>query len=86
MGVGSGKDWDGFRCEILSHCIDRRETREDCVSWFTGCKFSPGALTHKFDEQHSLSRHSQGILGYEYVLALDVGNIYCACLFTCFED
>ena len=85
-GWESGKGWDGYRCEILSHCIDRRQTREDCVSWLTGCKFSLGALTHKFDEQHYLSRHSHGILGCEYVLALDVGNIYCTCLFACCED
>lgn len=48
-------------CEILSHCIDRREAREDCVSWFPGCKFSLGSLTHKFDEQYYLSRQSLGI-------------------------
>lgn len=72
--------------DFWSHCIDRRETREDCVSWLPGCKFSPGLLTHKFDEQCYLSRQSRGILRRECVLSWDVGRIYRAYLFTSRED
>lgn len=60
-----GGIWGGLRgfenCEIWSHCIDRREATEDCVSWLPGSKFSLGSLTHKFHEQHSLCRQSRGI-------------------------
>lgn len=58
----SGEGWDGLRTvRFLSHCIDRRETREDCVSWLPGCKFSLGSLTHKFDELCYLSRQRWSI-------------------------
>lgn len=63
-GVGV-EIWGGLgwfeNCEILSHCIDRRETREDCVSWLPGCKFSLSSLTHKFDELCYLSRQRWSI-------------------------
>lgn len=58
VGVGSREGRDGWALWDLSHCIDRRETREGCVSWLTGCKFSLGSLTHSVDEQYYLSRQS----------------------------
>lgn len=66
---------------FLSHCIDRRETREACVSWLTGCKFRLGLLTHKSDEQYYLGRQSCGILRRECMLARNVGHIYCVFIY-----
>lgn len=57
--------WGGLgwleNCEIFKPLYRQKETREDCVSWLPGCKFSLGLLTHKFDEQCYLSRQSLGI-------------------------
>lgn len=39
----------------------QKETREDCVSQLSACRFSLGLLTHKFDEQRCLSRQSWDI-------------------------
>lgn len=62
VGVGDlgraglvGDQWDS------KPLCRQKETREDCVSQLSACRFSPSLLTHKFDEQRCLSRQSWDI-------------------------
>lgn len=79
VGGKLGRCWDSLRCKILSCCVDRRKTREDCVSWLPGSKFSPDSLTHKFGEQYYLSRQRYGILGRR--VCFGMGHGVCSCVY-----